>query len=106
MISMISTAFNVAEKIEKLAGLLDLIHWDHETKTLTVDSSITVKIKGDHKIETERHLILNSNYTVMDEDAGIPFSVLMNTNEKDLKTVKKNIDAILAQANNEDCGCQ
>lgn len=107
MLDTLSAAMTIAAKIEKLASLLELIHWDEETKTLTIDSSITVKIKGDHKIETERHLILNSNYLVMDEEAGIPFSVLLNTDEKDLKTVKANIDKIVSEANsnNGDCGC-
>ena len=104
MLNTVNAAMMVAEKIEKLYNLLELIHWDEETKTLTIDSSITIKVKGDYKMETDRHLVLNSNYMNIDEEVGIPFSVLMNTDEKDLRQVKANIDKILSESNG-DCGC-
>ena len=50
-------------KIDKLLKLLDIVDYDPETKTLTVNSDITIKIKGDYKIDSDKHMRMNSNYT-------------------------------------------
>lgn len=100
-------------KLKRLMDLLDYVDYDIETKTLTVDQSLRIKIKGNYIMETDKHLFLNSNYTVLDNEVGIPFSVLMNTDETQLRQVKANIDKMLEDMKNMsagsvdegDCGC-
>lgn len=105
MINTLSAAIELADKLEKYGSLLELLEWDNETKTLTIDSSVTIKVKGTYTMETDKHLFLNSNWTEMDKEIGIPYSVLFNTPEVDLRKVKDNIDNILNMKNDGDCGC-
>jgi hypothetical protein len=93
------------EKLDKLIALLDVIDYDAETKTLTVDSDITVVIKGEYKMDVDKHLRINSNYMEMDEDLGIPFSVLINSPEAEFAEMQKNLRNILGEPTEGDCGC-
>ena len=89
MLETVSTAMSIANKIEKLYHLLELLHWDEETKTLTIDSSINIKIKGDYQMEADRHLAIKSNFLENDPMLEIPYSVFINSDELEFKRLKE-----------------
>ena len=83
------------EKVEKLIKLLDLIDWDEETKTLTVDSSINIKVKGEYKMDADTHIRINSNYLENDPELSIPYSVFFNSDELEFKRNQNKINDLL-----------
>lgn len=90
-------------KIDKLLKLLDIVDYDPETKTLTVNSDITIKIKGDYKIDSDKHMRMNSNYNEEDPELKIPYSLFWNSDEGEFRNIQKQTNDILS--NNDDCGC-
>lgn len=95
MFETFSIAMKITEKIEKLYKLLDLLHWDDETNTLTIDSSINIKVKGDYKMDTDRHIRINSNYLETDPELDIPYSYFINSDELEFKEMKEKTKKLL-----------
>lgn len=92
-------------KLEKFLALIDMVDYDPETKTLTIDQSITIKVKGDYKLETDRHVMISSNFMEIDPELELPFSVFFNSPEIGLKNIQKNLEELLGKTDDEDCGC-
>lgn len=95
------------EKLNKFLHLLDFIDYDQKTKTLIIDQSIKVKIKGNYSVEADKHIVINSNFTTIDPELEIPYSVFFNSDEKELKYTKKKLHDLMKDIknNDEDCGC-
>lgn len=103
MISLLQTMVGEREKIDKLIELLDIIDYDPKTKTLTINSDITIKVKGDYKMDVDKHLRLNSNYNEEDPELKIPYSIFWNSDEGEFRNIQKQTNNILSD--NDDCGC-
>lgn len=88
-------------KIENLYKLLDYIEFDPETKTLTIDSDITIFVKGEYKLDVLKHVRINSNYNEIDKELDIPYSIFWNSDESEFKKIEKNVNDLL-----NDCGCK
>lgn len=95
MINILTRVLSNTDKINKLSKLLDLIDWDDESKTLTVDSSINIKVKGEYKMDVDTHVRINSNYLESDPELNIPYSVWFNSDELDFRRNQKIINDIL-----------
>lgn len=90
-------------KIDRLLKLLDVVDYDPDTKTLTVNSDINIKVKGDYRMDSDRHLRMNSNYIEIDPELGIPFSLFWNSDEAEFRKIQKQANDILSD--DIDCGC-
>jgi len=92
------------KKIDSLISLLEHIEYDSDTKTLTIDSDITVKIKGDYKLDVDKHIRINSNYLENDKELNIPYSVFINSDEAEFKNIQQQTNDILFDSGDCNCG--
>jgi hypothetical protein len=108
---MIFDILNI-EKLEKLYGLLDILSYDSDTKTLVVDSDINIIIKGNYKLDSYKHVRLTSNYVENDKKLNIPYSIFLNSEEIEFKKVQEEAKRILEEYDDYiddiqgDCGCK
>jgi len=82
-------------KLNKLMLLLDILDYDPATKTLTIDTDIKIKVKGNYKLETDKHIMIESNQSEMDEELNIPFSVFINSDELEQQMALNNAKKLL-----------
>lgn len=54
-----------------------IIEFDADTKTITINVDVMLKIKGNFQIDCDKHVILNSG-KVDDKELNEPFSIWLN----------------------------
>lgn len=71
-----------SNKFYNLMALMDYIDFDPETKTITFKGDIKFKVEGNYNLETDKHINLTSNKKEWDSELDIPYSVMINCDEK------------------------
>lgn len=69
------------KKLDKLMKLLDVMDYDPATKTLTIDSDINIKVRGNYALDVDKHMILSTNQKDEDPILKIPYSVFINSED-------------------------
>jgi len=101
----------IDEKIDKLYQLLDILEYDPETKTLTIDSDIKIVVRGEYRVDCDKHMKLNSGYMEYDNHLKIPYSIFCNSEETEFKKIQDTANSILSEYDDfidevqGDCGC-
>lgn len=68
-------------------GLLEVMDYDPSTKTLTIDSDINIRVRGNYSLDVDKHMIMNSNQKEEDPILKIPYSVFINSEDPRMKEV-------------------
>lgn len=97
----------IDEKIDKLYQLLDILDYDPKTKTLIIDSDIKIIVRGEYRVDCDKHMKLNSGYMEYDDKLKIPYSIFCNSEESEFKKIQDEADKLLEDYEDlhGDCGC-
>ncbi len=85
----------VDTKLEKLMDLVEIMEYDSTTKTLTINSDINIKVKGNYLVDCDKHISMNSNVTKEDPILKIPYSVFINSDDPMAEDVLKRFKKFL-----------
>jgi len=89
MVDMVDT------KLEKLMDLVEIMEYDSTTKTLTINSDINIKVKGNYLVDCDKHISMNSNVAKEDPVLKIPYSVFINSDDPKIQNILAQIKHLL-----------